>query len=501
MLESGSFGIVPDQPQKGTKRAQMICKEIPGLPLRLCAFAGKLLTLLVLLNLASIANAQPRVTISILNPGELKIEAEKFPPSHTWSFRNAYANALGVAERVHEFKAFEDLFQILEVNRIAVGEYRSKLAANKIAYSVKLSTPISTGWSHVSWLAEDRGYLMLADLVPMDLEKFSIRFDLPAGWTVESSIAPDANGQFKVSDPVKAVFFVGRSLRKVSANLDGGVFDVVLSGKWSFKDSEAVKAATRVMQKYVAITRFKLVGKSMIMISPPPIQPKKNEWWAETRGSTAALLIDPRGDALRGQLNVILAHELLHLWVPNSLKLAGDYDWFFEGFTLYMALRMALELDVIKFKEFLNTLGRAYDTYLSQPDDSSLIEASERRWTTGGSQVYVKGMLVAFLYDLLVRKDSSGKTTLEDRYRELFSTSVAEQEQGNEVIIRVLGSSPAMVEFTRSYIERARKVELERVLPAYGLQLDASGKGSQLGVSRELSVEQRQLLRSLGYRN
>ena len=479
----------------------MICKEIPGFPLRLCAFAGKLSRLLalsaLLLSLASIASAQTRVTISIPNPGELKIEADKLPPSHTWSFRNAYANALGIAERIHEFEAFEDR----EVKKIALGEYRSNLAADKIAYSVRLATPISTGWSHVSWLSEDRGYLMLADLVPIGLEKFSLRFDLPAGWTVESSIASDANGEFKVSEPVKAVFFVGRSLRKVSASLDGSVFDVVLSGKWSFKDSEALKAATGVLQRYLSITQFKLPGKAMIMISPPPIQPKKNEWWAETRGSTVALLIDPRGDASRGQLKVILAHELLHLWVPNALKLEGDYDWFFEGFTLYMALRTALDLDVIKFKEFLNTLGRAYDSYVSQPDDSSLIDASERRWTTAGSQVYVKGMLVAFLYDLLVRKESSGRTTLEDRYRELFSAGVAEQEQGNEAIIRVLGTSPAMVEFTRAYIESARKVELELVLPAYGLQLEASGRGSQLRVSRELSVEQRQLLRALGYRN
>ena len=198
---------------------------------------------------------------------------------------------------------------------------------------------------------------------------------------------------------------------------------------------------------------------------------------------------------------MILAHELLHLWVPNSLKLEGDYDWFFEGFTLYMSLRVLLELDVIKFKEFLNTLARTNDTYLAHPDDLSLVEASETRWTTAGSQVYVKGMLVAFLYDLLVRKESGGKTKLEDRYRELFRPGVAEHEQGNEVIIRALGSSPATVEFTRVYIESARKVELERLLPAYGLQLDASGKGSQLRVSRELSAEQKQLLRSLGYRD
>jgi predicted metalloprotease with PDZ domain len=165
-----------------------------------------------------------------------------------------------------------------------------------------------------------------------------------------------------------------------------------------------------------------------------------------------------------------------------------------------MALGIALELDVIDFKGFLNTLARAYDSYISKPDDSSLLEASESRWTTSGSQVYVKGFLVAFLYDLLARKESGGKTTLADRYRELFKGGGAEHAQGNEVIIKLLGSSPALGHFAKLYIENVQKLELDRELPAYGLQLEASGKGSQLRVSRELSAEQKLLLRSLGYR-
>ena len=71
------------------------------------------------------------------------------------------------------------------------------------------------------------------------------------------------------------------------------------------------------------------------------------------------LLMDP-ADANSSRLDnsgVIFTHEILHLWVPNSLKLEGDYDWFFEGFTLYVALRTALELKIITFDGFLNTLG------------------------------------------------------------------------------------------------------------------------------------------------
>lgn len=215
------------------------------------------------------------------------------------------------------------------------------------------------------------------------------------------------------------------------------------------------------------------------------------------------LLMDPavQGPNWNGQLGVIFTHEILHLWVPNSLKLQGDYDWFFEGFTLYIALRTALELKIINFKEFLDTLARVYDSYLSYADNLSLIEAAERRWTSAGSFVYDKGMLVAFLYDLLIRKETGGKTTLAQRYRDLFNGGVADGEQGNDAIIAWLGSSPATKDFTKSYIETGRELELDRVLSGYGLHLNASGRNSQLRVASELHPDQRRLLRSLGYRD
>jgi predicted metalloprotease with PDZ domain len=160
-----------------------------------------------------------------------------------------------------------------------------------------------------------------------------------------------------------------------------------------------------------------------------------------------------------------------------------------------------LDLKIINFKEFLATLARVYDSYLSYPDDQSLIDASERRWTTSGSFVYDKGMLAAFLYDLQLRTQSAGKITLADRYRELFARHAADHRNANEAIIALLGSSPAAKDFTKSYIENSTRLELERLLPPYGLTLDSSGSSSQLRVSRALSPDQKRLLRSLGLRD
>jgi hypothetical protein len=477
-------------------------------PLRFCAFAQdyfpKICALVIFLCASSIsAQANTRITISMPTPGEIRVEAELSSPSRSWSFRNAYAGVLGIAERVGDFRATGAASQDAQVKKSAAGEFRSELDATGITYTVKLSEPRASDVPYVSWLVDDRGLLMFADLIPQDSETLSAEFKLPTGWTLESSLVADASGRYTVSEPQKAVFFTGRALLKASNTIDGVALDVVLSGKWPFKEAEEVlNVANTVLRKYIDLTGFKLPDKATIMVTPFPIDAGKSEWKAETRGSTVVLLGNPKTfDSWRNRLKIIFSHELLHLWVPNSLKLEGDYDWFFEGFTLYTALRTSQELGGIGFKETLNTLGRVYDVYRSHPDEQSLIEASETRWTNPNSQVYVKGMLVAFLYDLKIRKESGGKLTLADRYRELFSRRVAANANGNEVIIAVLDSVPAMSGFVKQYVESSTKVELEQMLPAYGLTLDSSGKKSQLRVSGDLNAEQQKLLRSLGYRN
>ena len=456
--------------------------------------------LLILLNANTVTaqNLPSHVTISINSPGQIRVDALLSKPINSWSFRNAYAGVLGIAERIEDFRAAD-----ADVRKAAVGEYRSDRNSSRISYTVKLPKPTAADVSHFSWLVYDRGVLMFADLLPLEVQNLSAAFVMPEGWTVESSFPRDATGQYAVAEPEKAVFCVGRDLRKDSTAVQGMSLDIVLSGKWPFKDRDALERATKVMERYLALTGFSLRNKSVIMIAPLPIDDAKTGWKAETRGSTVVLLLNPEAGFKfwKSQLTIIFTHEILHLWVPNSLKLEGDYDWFYEGFTLYTALRTALELGAIDFKEYLNTLGRVYDTYRAHPDTLSLIEESERRWASAGSQVYVKGMLVAFLYDLMLRKESGGQRTLADSYPTLFNGRLTDGADGNEAIISVLGSTPVSRDFIKVYVENSTTVELNKVLPAYGLSVLFTGKGFQLRVDGELNQDQKQLLRSLGYRD
>jgi hypothetical protein len=441
------------------------------------------------------------VTIKLSLPGKVQIEAQSSTPANSWSFRNTYAGILGIAERIEDFRAITASDQDAGGKKIATGEFRSDQPASKITYRVNVSKPTAADVSHVSWIGGDYGLLMLADLLPQDFTSVSIRFELPGGWGVDGANSADAD-LHQVVAPERAIFLIGRSFHKAQGSVDNIPVTTLVGGSWRFKERDALSSATKVMKSYRELTGYTLPGGVLIMIAPLPVKVENIKWRAETRGATVVLLIDPAANFKNwaGLLGVIFTHELLHLWVPNQLKLEGDYDWFFEGFTLYTALQTALKLKIIDFKEYLDTLARVYDSYLSYADDLSLIEASERRWTTPGSLVYDKGMLVAFLYDLKIRKESGGKATLADRYRELFSGRVAANASGNEAIIALLDSPPAMNGFARGYVETRAKLELEQVLPSYGLTLNSSGKQSQLSVTPNLNAEQKELLRSLAFR-
>jgi hypothetical protein len=426
----------------------------------------------------------------------------------SWSFRNAYAGVLGLGDRVEHFDAPDKAREMTPVHRIATGEFRSENKVTAFSYTVRLLPPSrASDMSHVSWLSGESGFLMLADLLPQ-AEKASpkqgvlLEFELPAGWSIGSSLLPDEKNEYLVMEPVKAVFFVGRSVRKTVKTVDAMEIQLLASGEWTFADADVLKAATIVLKKYFELTGFRLREPSVVMLAPLPAFEGNDQWRAETRGATVMLLLNPRVSRKDwiAQLAVIFTHEIFHLWVPNSLSLEGDYDWFFEGFTLYEALLTALDLKLITFQRFLDTLARVYDSYLSYPDNLSLIEASEQRWNSSVPLVYDKGMLVAFMYDLIVRHESNSKNSLADRYRPLFNLH-AEGANSNELIINLLRTSPATNDFPRAYIESRAGIRLERFLPAFGLEVDASGQGTHLIVSKPLSEEQHRLLRSIGYRH
>jgi len=469
-----------------------------------------------LLSLASIAtiNAQTlnaRISVVSTAPARLKIDARLPNATTVLSFRNTYAGVLGLGERVETVEGIRNDGERVRLRKVTPGEFKSVEGFSRFAYEVNLAGPFRPAdLSHISSLNSDYGLLMMADLLPQstrDSSKFAsalVDVDVPNGWTVSANIKREGS-RFSTDDPETAVFLVAPSVHEKRQRLSTTNFSILTAGEWPFSDSDATKIAGKILAEYSRLTRFDLKRDVMLMLVPYPGEAGPQSWSAETRGNLVVLLLGRNGrrTSVLSRLGIVLSHELFHLWVPNSLKLEGDYDWFFEGFTLYQALRMDLRLGLISFESYLETIAAVYDSYRSAVDRDglSLIEASQRRWTTSASLVYEKGMLVAFMYDLTLRRLTDCGASLDDVYTELFRLSGTGQRSANETIIALLSEREGLKTFARDYVESAAKIDLEIVLPAYGIQLGSSGsRATELIPGRDLSKSQRKLLGCIGYR-
>lgn len=243
---------------------------------------------------------------------------------------------------------------------------------------------------------------------------------------------------------------------------------------------------------------------------PLPVPASADRWSAQTRGCAVTILMgkQPSRVGALSQLGNALTHEMFHLWIPNSLALTGDYDWFYEGFTVYHAARVAVDLDLLTFNDFLTALSRAYDGFSAAQDlnQISLTEASKRRFTTGTAGVYSKAMLVAFLYDLNLRSQSKGKRSLDDVYRNIFKSqkmgaqaSSHQSAEGNAVVMTALSAELGDSGFVQRFINESVNIDLQKELAPFGLHAEKLGFRTRIMPAEKLTKRQRDLLRELGY--
>jgi len=478
----------------------------------LCARFASLPGLLALFVCAPVVVAAQQVSVQIaLNPESNRAAVEVNGPSTgSWSFRDSYAGVLGLGKRIEGFSALDESGAELSTRKLAPGQFEAGRAASHFRYEVNLTPPLSGPDSaRVSWLNNRRGLLMLADLLPVFSSKgnqnvvANVRFRLPDGWKAYSNAAETSQSGSVISAIDQTVFAVGNQLRTLAKTESGMPFRLVADGEWAFADGEVVEMMGKILNAHREVFQT-MPAKQGTLILFPFAGAAASQWSAETRGTTVTLLMGklPSKVGALAQLSTPLTHELFHLWVPNALPFEGDYDWFYEGFTVYQAARAAVRLDLLTFSEFLNAIARAYDASAPTTNALSLIEASGRRWTTGQSSVYSKSLVVAFLYDLRIRNASHGKLSLDNAYRSLFqkySGGKGANIDGSTASIEALAFNPAAMDFLERFIRRPVTINLATELTEFGLQVETAGLRTRISVSEKLNKHQRDLLRELGY--
>jgi predicted metalloprotease with PDZ domain len=456
--------------------------------------------------LSSTAMAQRlNVTLTPLPESRRLIVEGSCAPTANWSFVDSYAGMVGLGNRIDHFVGFDEEGREVPARKIAPGQFEVNPPATRFRYEVNLAPPGRAAESAmVSWLTSERGLLILADLLPVGSRGIRVHITLPPAWTVASALAQTAAVEFVVTDPGRAVFAVGNHLRTSQMSEQGLTFMLIADGDWAFADREALELAGRVLKAHREVFGGTPANGATLILFPFPQNAAANQWSAETKGANVTLLMGklPSKVGALAQLSTPLTHELLHLWVPNGLVLEGDYDWFYEGFTVYQAASIAVRLELLTFPEFLNAIARATDAANSETNSVSLIEASRKRWTTGQASVYSKSMLVAFLYDLRVRSASHGKKSLDDVYRAIFqrySNGARGNIDGNEAATQALGFDAVSEKFVRQFIQNPVTIDLASELAPFGFQVETVGLRTRITVKDNVSKQQRDLLRKLGY--
>ncbi len=151
------------------------------------------------------------------------------------------------------------------------------------------------------------------------------------------------------------------------------------------------------------------------------------------------------------ELLSLLAHEYFHAWNVKRLKpkcfLPYDLSrenytrllWLFEGFTEYYQEIMLFRAGQVAEDELLKRLSSQAQSFFASTGwkHQSLSESSFDAWIklykpdpgSAGSSVsyYQGGAVLAFCLDLLIRRETEGRRSLDDALRELWNCS---SEQG-----------------------------------------------------------------------
>lgn len=449
-------------------------------------------------------NIETRIKIISTDQPVLQVESSFLDgkTARNFSFVENLADARNLSERIKNLRFFDSQKREIAYKKLAAGEFLTEAEAASFAYQIKLEIPQNVFTAaHISWLSERHGIIQLKDLLPEFTKTHSvqIKFDLPAGWNISTTEKQISENTFFVENQNDAIFLIGSGWRESRLVAGETVVNLSIYGTWHFSDIEAQQSAEAILNNYQKIFGAIPQKKISVFLLPFPRETGLERWRAETRGSNLLILSAPTTfkTAAIQRLNEQLRHEFFHLWMPNSLNLTGNYAWFYEGFAQYAALKAGVELNQIRFDDFLGTLSQAYDLTIRRSEPIALWEAAKFRWNGENSSVYAKGLIVAFLCDVALLR--LGKSDINKIFRQIYQKHrfPNQIQDGNKAILDILESYPALIPIVEKHIKNANKLNWEKDFASAGIERTDAG----IKVKAKPNGRERDLLNKLGYNN
>ncbi len=196
----------------------------------------------------------------------------------------------------------------------------------------------------------------------------------------------------------------------------------------------------------------------------------------------------------------LVAHEFFHLWNvkrirPKALE-TFNYEqenyttslWFCEGTTSYYDLVIPFRAKIYDAKTFLDNLSKEITRLQTTPgrkvqpvSESSFdawIKLYRRDANSDNSQIsyYLKGEIISFLLDLLIRAQHKNQRSLDDVMREMWQRFGKEEigftpQQLRDVIESIAQTD--LSDFFARYVDSTDELPFNKYLEPFGLQLSS----------------------------
>ena len=442
----------------------------------------------------------------------VNLDANSLQNANNFSFASSYAGIENLGERISDVGLSDENKRKIEFKKLVAGEFLAEKPFVFWNYKVKADVAANyAAMARVSWVSAEQGILMFGDLLPQFTAKNNekirakVSFELPEDWKIASSEKKSGENTFEVSDIEKAVFYVGKNWREQEISVGDSNLNFIISGERQFSDAEAFQMASEIFGFYLKMFGAIPNQNAHIFLGKFPPEAKFGRWEAETRGANITIISAemPFKTQSLQRLHEQLRHEIFHLWMPNNLNLSGNYDWFYEGFALYQALKTGVAVNRLRFEDFLDTLARAHSIDTLQSQRVSLIEASKNRWSGANTQVYARGMLVAFLCDIAALRASKGKNSIADIFQQIYQThrQPNPQKEGNSAITGILQTREELRPIIEKYIKGAENIVWRTDLETFGIESAEENFQTVLKVKAKPNSRQKDLLDKLGYNN
>jgi len=438
------------------------------------------------------------LAVSSSSPATLQVKGRFVSlPARNLSLIRDYAGVSGLADRILGLRLENSRGESVAFKQLIPGEIVAEAEFTSWSFNIDLTPKTSQrALGHTSWIGTETGLIFFRDVLPMvrDGSKGNISFELPSGWTTSNGTKT-----FSVTDVDRSAVAIGKDLRRVEVSVSDVRLCIVTTEQWRFEDKRIADFSVEILRAYDRRIG-NLSNKSFqILYIPFPKPLSAGTWEADTRGDTVVIVSSdmPFETQSIQRLHEQLRHELFHLWFPNSVSLTGNYVWFFEGFALYESLKLGVELNRLRFDDYLDTLGRAMTIDSMRSQNRSLIDASRSR-TLEDTSVYARGMLAAFITDIELLQSSRGKEDVTSLLRNIYKKYPLSQPSidGNTAILDEI-RSPSVVRFVKGD-EQPNWADIVRPI---GIEVTTQPGVTDLKVSDRLTSSQKKLLDKLGYNN